>query len=79
MVCEKQSQFKPYDGLDFSYDRLSVEKALDNLIVGPRFGPPVQLRYELGKEHQQYFGMLGPGAPGLGPDFLDGEDGEVSI
>ena len=79
MMCEKQSQFKENNGVNGSYDGLSIEKAIDNLIVGPRFGPAVVVRFELAREHQEYFGMLGAGGPSLGPDFWIGEKGEVTV
>ena len=78
-LCVNQSQFLPTSEGNISYDRLSVEKAMDNLIAGPRFGPPVQMRFNFSLELQEYFGMRGAGAPGLGPDFLAGDEGEVSI
>ena len=79
MTCVSQTQFLSRNEGDSSYDLLSVEKAMDNLIAGPRFGPPVQVRYNLPMELQEYFGMRGAGAPGLGPDFLAVEDREVDI
>ena len=79
MMCVNNSQFLPRNGEDKSYDLLSVEKALDNLIAGPRFGPPVQVRFNLPVGLRGYLGMEGAGAPGLGPDFLARNGGEVHI